>query len=144
MVEGTFGKEACRESSGWVKTQPVFMKWITTVFALFILAVILLADLGMLPRYLHALYDFPFGDKFGHLILYGLLDFLLTLTLLRLYPNRNPKSLAFRLGLILAVLIGLEEFSQSYLPSRTSDWIDLLASYLGLILGGLSAIYVKK
>ena len=48
------------------------------------------------------------------------------------------------LWLILAVLIGVEEFSQRYFSTRTFDLIDLSMSYLGLIVGGWVALNLKK
>jgi VanZ family protein len=122
------------------------MKIITVLFSLFIILVIILADLGNLPRPLHLLYDFPNGDKAGHFVLFGLLNFLLTLTMLRSFAERAPKALALAIGLMLALLVGLEEFSQRFFAARTSDLIDLSASYLGLLVGGFVALklYIKQ
>jgi hypothetical protein len=52
------------------------MKWLTILFIIFIIAVIVLADNGKLGS-LHFIYDFPNGDKVGHFILYGIMAFLL-------------------------------------------------------------------
>ena len=120
------------------------MKRIAILFALFIIAVIILADTDRLPRFIHVIYDYPYGDKLGHFVLYGLLNFFITLAFIRSLPDRAPKPLALSIGLILALLVGLEEFSQKFFPARTFDLIDLLASYLGLITGGSVALKLKK
>jgi VanZ family protein len=107
-------------------------------------AVILLADRGMLSRPFTRIYDFPYGDKLGHFILFGLLNFFLTRAFLAAFPLRPPSRVALSTGLILALLVGLEEYSQKYYPLRTFDLVDLLASYLGLLAGGWFAIRQKK
>lgn len=118
------------------------MKRIAILFTIFILLVIILADLNRIPNFIKAIYDFPNGDKAGHFILFGLLSFFITLASLHSLPNHNPKLVALSIGLILALLIGLEEFSQKYFPSRTFDLIDLLASYIGVFVGGWIAAKV--
>ena len=112
------------------------MKYLAIAFGLFIVLVIVLADTEHLPRFIKAVYDFPFGDKMGHFILYGLLNLFVTMACLTSFADRPPRQVALVSGLTLAVLIGLEEFSQKYFSSRTFDLIDLSASYLGVLAGG--------
>ncbi|MBL8078491.1 MAG: VanZ family protein [Anaerolineales bacterium] len=119
------------------------MKYITLLFAFFIIAIVILADRGELGP-LGFVYDFPYGDKVGHFVLFGVLNFLVTLTSLRALPNRKPKLLALSIGLILALIIGAEEYSQKFFVRRTFDLVDLTASYLGLIVGGWIALKYKK
>lgn len=119
------------------------MKYIAVLFTVFIIVVIVLADRGQLGA-VHFLYDFPNGDKLGHFLLFGLLNFLLTLTIIRALPSPRPKLAALSVGLILSLLIGAEEYSQKFFANRTFDLIDLLASYLGLIVGGWLALKIKK
>ncbi len=108
------------------------MRILTTLFVLFIIAIIILADTGNLGilRTLTA-HDL---DKVGHFVLYGILTLLLDLTFLqsdRFKPR--PGLLVFRMALILSLLIGLEEYSQRFFPARTVDLVDLACSYLGVI-----------
>ena len=119
------------------------MKWITALFALFIILIIVLADKGQLGI-LKLVNQIPYGDKAGHFILYGILTFLIDMTLFQALPLRSPKLIAVISGLTLASLIGLEEFSQQYFVSRTSSLIDLIASYLGLIFFSWLALRLKK
>ena len=119
------------------------MKWITILFTLFIILIIVLADRGQLGI-LRLVNQIPFGDKAGHFILYGILVFLIDLSLFRSLPFRSPKLVVVTSGLILAILIGLEEFSQQFFASRTFSLRDLIASYLGVILFSWLALRTKK
>jgi VanZ family protein len=119
------------------------MKWITILFVLFIILMIALADTGNLGI-LKLVNRLPYGDKAGHFILYGLLTLLIDLTVFRSTPLRNPKLVAMISGLVLALLIGLEEFSQQYFAERTFSVRDLIASYLGVIFFSWLALRIKK
>lgn len=110
------------------------MKTLTVLFTVFILAVIILADMGRLG-FLGFVYDFPYGDKAGHFILYGILSFLFNLTTLRSRPSLTSKRAAVFVTLILALLIAAEEFSQKYFASRTFSYSDLMFGYAGVTLG---------
>src|ERR1041385_7462635 len=107
------------------------MKWLPLLFPLFFIFIIVLADTGHLGV-LGIIYKIPFADKVGHFILYGILALLINLNLFRSFPQSRTR-VAVIAGLILAVLIGLEEFSQRYFSTRTFSLGDLSASYLGLI-----------
>jgi polysaccharide biosynthesis protein VpsQ len=123
---------------------PFFMKYISVLFFIFILALIILADNGNIPPFIRSLYDFQNGDKLGHFILYGLLTFFITRTFLSSLPSKSRSWATLSVGLILALGITLEEYSQKYFSTRTFDLVDLLASYLGLIVGGWAAMKIKK
>jgi VanZ family protein len=120
------------------------MKYLAILFTLFIIGLIILADRDALPPFIRAMYDFPYGDKLGHFILFGILNFILTLTFLRALPNRTRNWVALSVGLILVVAVTAEEFSQRYFASRTFDLVDLSASYLGLLVGGWIALRIKN
>ena len=119
------------------------MKWLTILFALFIILIIVLADLGKLGI-LQTINRIPLGDKAGHFILYGILTLLINLTLFRSIPFQSRTRIAVIIGLILALLIGFEEFSQRNFPSRTFSLGDLTASYLGVIFFSWRALRAKK
>jgi VanZ family protein len=119
------------------------MKKLALLFALFILLIVFLADAGLLSRYLGFLYNFPYGDKAGHFILYGILTLLINLSLFRSYPNQGRSLLAVKCGLTLALLIGLEDFSQQFFSKRTFDLVDLSFSYLGLLCFSWVAVKTK-
>ena len=106
----------------------------TALFAFLIIAIVILADSGHLGA-LGFVYSFRGGDKAGHFILFGILSFLLNLTFLRSLRTRPPKRVAVTVTLLLALAIGLDEWAQRFFPLRTSDWVDLTFSYLGVVLG---------
>jgi len=108
------------------------MKWLAILFGLFIIGIIVFADLGMLDI-VGFVNKIPYGDKAGHFILYGILILLIDLALIRSVPAPSRRLLVLRVALILALLIGLEEFSQRYFPNRSFDLVDLTFSYLGVI-----------
>lgn len=111
-------------------------KILAAAFALFVLWVILSADLGRMPSFIHALYDFPQGDRVGHVVIYGIFAALLA----RAFPRplrwgrfRLPASIT-----VLALFAAAEECSQSLFSSRTVDLVDLACSFLGISLGTLA------
>lgn len=126
------------------------MKRLTIFFALFIIAVIALADMGILSRLLSFVYEVPYGDKAGHFILYGILTLLVDLTLFESRPDASSspstsrKLLVVKTGLILALLIGLEEFSQQFFAERTFSLLDLSFSYFGVIAFSWLALTIKS
>jgi VanZ family protein len=119
------------------------MKRWAVFFGLFILAVIILADTGHLG-FLHAVYDVPLGDKAGHFILFGLLSFVINLSVFEARPASDFKRDAVLTGLILALLMALEEFSQLWFPTRKFDILDLTAGYLGVAVFTWIVIRLKQ
>lgn len=120
------------------------MKWLAILFSLFIILIIVLADVGILSRILVFFNRVPFGDKVGHFILYGILTLLIDLALFRAYPARSRVRLTVSSGLVLALLIGLEEFSQKYFSRRSFDLVDLAFSYLGMVSFSWLAVRTKN
>jgi len=134
------------------------MKWLAILFAFLLLVIIVLADMGALPRYLQLINDLPYGDKAGHFMLYGILTLLVDLALFRSPPDPSAAAstrsaqglgmsrrlLAIKSGLVLALLIGLEEFSQQFFADRTFSLEDLAASYLGLIFFSWLALRLER
>ena len=119
------------------------MKRLAVLFGLFIVAIIILADLGMLDI-LGFVNRIPYGDKIGHFILYGILTLLIDLALIRSVPSPRGRLLVFRVAFVLILLIGLEEFSQQFFPNRTFDLVDLAFSYLGVIFFSWVALKIKR
>lgn len=117
-------------------------KWLllsTLIFSLLIVAIVIGANADMLPSPVKWLYFFPGADKAGHFLLFGILSFLLNKSALTLFPKRTPARLILTISLLLAILIGLEEWSQSLFPARTMSLSDLLVSYAGVTVFALLA-----
>ncbi|MDQ2691424.1 MAG: VanZ family protein [Chloroflexota bacterium] len=118
------------------------MKRLTILFALFIGFIILLANTGNLDI-LYFTGSIPNIDKAGHFLLYGVLALLINLTLFRSYPHRDRIWMAVSSGTVLALLIGLEEWSQRLFVNRTFSIADLTASYLGVVFFAWVAVKIK-
>jgi len=119
------------------------MKWFTIFFTLFIILIIVLADTGNLGI-LAVVYRIPYADKVGHFILYGILALLINLTVFRSVPSQGRKWVTIFSGVVLALLIGLEELSQQHFSSRTFSLSDLGASYLGVIFFSWLALRIQR
>ena len=120
------------------------MKYFSILFTIFIISIIVLADNGNIPPFIRSLYDFKNGDKLGHFILYGLLAFFITRTFLSSLPSKSRSWVTLSIGLILALGIALEEWSQQFFSARTFDLIDLFASVLGVLVGSWVAFKTKR
>jgi polysaccharide biosynthesis protein VpsQ len=112
-------------------------RWVPfLLFFLFVAGIIVGNNVGRLRSITSWVGNLPFGDKWGHFILIGILTFLLNYAL-------NGKMVKIgRLNILLgcsivAVAITLEEFSQIWIPLRTFDLVDLSANYLGITAAGL-------
>ncbi|NWK56997.1 VanZ family protein [Verrucomicrobiaceae bacterium N1E253] len=115
-----------------MKMQPgSFSRWLFFVYGVGMLGLVALADLagGLIQWPL--IQRIPWGDKLGHVLLFGGLGFCLNLWVASVECLRG-KHLLVTVGLLLVVT--LEELSQRYLVHRNFDWYDLLANLLGILL----------
>ena len=119
------------------------LKWITVGFVLFIILIIVLDDAGRLPSVLAVFYSFRYGDKAGHFLLMGLMNFLVVLS----FPFRRSTNLAkssLVCSLVVGALVTLEEGSQVFFSTRTASLSDLASSYAGIILFGVLAFILRE
>ncbi len=119
------------------------MKWLTLACAILIAAIVITADKGQLPGFITALYAFPAGDKVGHAALFGVLAFVLNLSL-PLAPADRPWLSLVLATLVLAAIVAGEEFSQSFFADRRASWVDLASSYAGITLFACLAWAVRR
>ena len=111
------------------------MKRITTLFAILLTVLVILANFG-LGSLLFGFLDYvPGEDKTAHFILFGMMSFFLNTALYFEKLSIYPVSI-MRGSFILIVIVTLEEMSQYFIPSRTFSWLDLSASYLGIYFFG--------
>jgi|SRR5271157_307409 len=89
------------------------------------------------------IYSFPGGHWLGHFVLFGLLSFVVDLSLFEERPSSNRRRLAVGAGLILALFVGLEKFSRRFLPTRHSSPVDFAFSCLGIIFFPWLAVLLK-
>lgn len=117
---------------------PLFTKTAAYLFMVFLVVVVAAADTGVLPSELRVLYDYPNGDRFGHVVIFGILAFLFSAAfggLLRVRRWAVPVAVVALLAFATA-----EEVSQRWFPSRHFDPVDLGCSYVGIALGGWAGV----
>ncbi len=111
---------------------------LVVVYALLLIGIAVLADFGSVRWLFAASKVIPFGDKCGHLILPGVLSFLLNSALC----CRTTRVVGIRLlvgSLIVYLLAFAEEFSQFWLAARNPDIYDLLSDIIGIYVFGVLA-----
>lgn len=108
----------------------------------FILWIIYEADTGANNIFLYVVDLIPFGDKLGHIWLYGGLALLLNLLLNR--KIMTVKSIRFQLGSVLVLgFAAVEELSQGLFTTRHLDGWDFVADVLGVYLAALLVMQKK-
>jgi VanZ family protein len=114
-------------------------KWLIlpAVLAFFVIAY--WADSETMPGWLKMLYDFPNGDRVGHVVIYATIALVFNIAL----PGRGWK-LAPLGSLIALGMATLEEASQFFFPSRTPDWVDLACGFIGIVLATALTIFIAK
>lgn len=115
------------------------MKRLAILFTIFLVSVILLADLGFMRIPMRLLNRIPLGDKIMHFLLIGTLTFLITSSLIQSLRSVDPKWVAIAMGFILAVIFTIEELSQVFFRGRETSLKDLLANYAGILFFGVAA-----
>jgi polysaccharide biosynthesis protein VpsQ len=107
-------------------------------YILFLIGIVVLANLGIARWVFTASTLVPFGDKFCHMILMGLFSFLLNSALCcrmsRLFRIRVLTG-----SLVACLLVLGEEVSQFWVASRNVEVLDALFDLVGIYLFGLLA-----
>lgn len=86
--------------------------------------------------------SFPLKDKVLHMLAYGLLSVLCFRACRVTWPDRLSLFQMLLVSTLFAVLYGLsDELHQAFVPARHADGYDLLADFVGGILGG--TIYMR-
>ncbi|QTN32145.1 VanZ family protein [Akkermansiaceae bacterium] len=112
-------------------------------FAAFLIITVVIADSGHGKQWWPFLDHIPYGDKLGHIGLFGTLGFLCNLA----FPNKRPSrlpSFITKTSLVLLVIVSLEELSQAFIPYRNLDLKDWIADLIGLSLGQLAATTLSQ
>ncbi|NRB40461.1 MAG: VanZ family protein [Pseudomonadales bacterium] len=117
---------------------------ISSCFFLFILWIIYLANTGQQSIFFEFVRLIPYGDKVGHLSIFGFLTLL---------ANFSSKFKTFSFGKInvfwgtsaVFVFVTIEELSQYFIATRTLDIYDYTADMIGILLFTcLSCILAKR
>ncbi len=99
----------------------------------FILWVIYLANTGQSSVFFQLIGQLPYGDKIGHLLLFGLLTLVANFAL-RLATVKLGVLNVYWGALLVSLFVVIEESSQYFIPQRTFDAGDLLADGCGILL----------
>lgn len=112
-------------------------------FFLFILWIIYLANTGGKSIFFELVGAVPHGDKLGHMGLFG------CLTLLAIFGSKFRTFSCGKINIyygaaVVLVFVLIEEISQAYIPSRTFEFVDLIADSIGIIFAVGVAQLAKK
>lgn len=103
--------------------------FLPTAFFAFLVLIIYQADTAHYNFAFKMVGRIPYGDKIGHIVLYGIMAFLLN------YGFEGEKWFKIQIGSIIVLVFSiLEEISQAYFPSRSFDLSDIMASIVGIII----------
>ncbi|MEL6657973.1 MAG: VanZ family protein [Bacteroidota bacterium] len=111
------------------------------LFFLFIIYIIICADLGQAGFLAGRVRNLPFGDKMGHFLLYGMLAFLVNLA----FSNARWRLAGWLVlkGSTLVVLFAVaEELTQIFLANRSFELVDILCDLLGIYVFGKLARWI--
>lgn len=119
------------------------IKWLTGLFIIILILIVIIANLGLGSEYFPFIYNVPGLDKVGHFFLMGTLSFLVNFILKA--KKINILSLDILIGsLVVIVVVTLEELSQLFLIYRAFSWLDLLFDLGGIFLGGRLASWLVE
>ncbi|QBF82558.1 trypsin [Shewanella maritima] len=116
------------------------IKLVAASFSLFILWVIYLANTGASSSLFQLVAAIPYGDKLGHLLLFGSLS-CIVIVASRFYCITLLGKQAYLGAIVVSLFVIAEEFSQAFIATRTFDFTDLLFDAIGI---GLSVIVCRK
>ena len=112
-------------------------------FFLFIVWIIYLANTGGNSIFFDFVRTLPYGDKLGHASLFGFLTLVAVIGLR--FRSLKLGKLRIYYGVAAVVLfVVCEELSQAFIPSRTFDFIDLVADMVGITLAAVIAFVINK
>lgn len=109
----------------------------------FIAWILYMADTNQATVFFDWVRRTPHGDKIGHIVLFGFLAFCLNLASTFRTINRGCFSI-YQGSLVVLLFVTLEELSQAFIPQRTLDGMDYLASVMGIVLFSILTFFVKK
>ena len=117
------------------------------LYCIFIVTMLLVADLGQMPNISALLQGYSGLDKVGHFVLVGILAWLLN-SAFRLGQLNLGRLRIFVGTIVVVTVVTLEEVAQLWIHTRRFELIDLLAGYLGIataeiVLGRQSILVIE-
>jgi VanZ family protein len=117
------------------------MKWVTYIFIVLLILIVIAANMGLGPLFFSFVYLLPGGDKAGHFILMGLLSFLIN-SVMRASRVQVFSFDLLKGSLIVMAIVTIEELSQIFLKYRGFSLFDLFFDYTGIIIFGRFAAFI--
>ncbi len=114
------------------------IKYLSAAFIVFLIGIVIIANMGLGPIVFQFLRYIPGGDKTGHFVLMGLFSLFVNLSMRVKRVDVAGFSL-LKGSLIVALIVTVEEFSQLLLKHRGFSLLDLACDYLGIIAFGVLA-----
>ena len=111
--------------------ESMWMKSIAVIFFLFVCWISHQADVGGQNIFFDVLHMIPFGDKVGHVLLFGGLTLAVNLALKGARFVWFGHRLYWGSCLVL-VFAFLEEITQVYVQNRSLDWLDGVCDLIGV------------
>lgn len=112
-------------------------------FAAFIMYVIYMANTSGHLIFFDWIRQMPYGDKVGHFILFGILTFAFNLA--SQFKAMSIKNVKLYYGsIVVSMFVIIEEVSQAFIPTRTFDWLDLMADACGIGLFTIASVYTAR
>ncbi len=124
-----------------MKTAPrtFFIYWLPVIAlcaAIFVQSSFPSPDLGL---------SFPLKDKVMHMVAYGLLAVLFYRACRVTWPGKLSPAQLLVISVLFASLYGVsDEFHQSFVAARQADGYDVLADFLGSLLGAVGYLGVMS
>lgn len=109
-------------------------RWLPALlFFLFICTVIIMADNNSDSILFDIVRSLPYGDKLGHILLYGALTTLMVIALK--FKTISIRKMNVQLGSILVLSFAfIEEITQLFLVNRTFDLNDIVSDVIGVVV----------
>jgi polysaccharide biosynthesis protein VpsQ len=114
------------------------IRFLQFFYCVFVLLVVLLADLGLMSWFREYASQYPGIDKVLHFILVGFLSWILIFAFNAKRLNLLGSSL-FVGTIVTFSLVTLEECSQLLIATRRFELLDLLADYFGILVAEMLA-----
>ena len=105
---------------------------------IFIIWIIVQADLGIDNPFVQFVQQIPFGDKIGHICVFASLTFFLNYALSNAFFTLFKVKLLTGSILILSFAL-IEELTQLFFATRTFDFLDVLSDLVGILLASIFA-----
>lgn len=117
--------------------------FVAVIFFVFILWVIYLANTGGNNVFFDIVRSIPYGDKLGHMCIFGFLT-LVTVIGSKFRSFTHGSFNLYYGALLVGLFVVGEELTQAFIPSRTFDFVDLAADFVGIVIAVGIAYVVNK